>query len=123
MSRNKTGKKNNRAEANRVFQASLKLNKKLRRERRQAHGVMTLRERASHEFPLPDAEDVLDTAKTEVGPDVVDSFGDCPTQKEWDEMHDRAKRRKRGFQKFAESNGWKLVGENFKEKDHWEIER
>lgn len=147
MSRNKTGTKANRAEKNRAFQAQLREQRRLRKERREAHGVMTLKEQtedrrfhrdelakvgihATTDLLPQQTFDELTAASHSLADDPIlngtatdEFFGTCPTQKEWDEMHDRAKRRKRGFQKFAENNGWKLVGEDPKEKDHWEIPR
>lgn len=47
--------------------------------------------------------------------------GRCPTQAEFDSMVAEAKRKKRGFLKYAQSKGWVLMGADLKVKDHWEI--
>lgn len=111
MSRGKQGKKSGRVAKHRALKAAMKERKRLRRQRREERGVLTLKER-----PLIEAVDVVQSVSDGVA-------WSCPTLKEWEEMQARAKSRRRNFQKFAEHNGWRLDGEDPKQKDDWEIER
>ena len=72
-----------------------------------------------------------DTAKRSIHPVAVkvtvdepvyeNIVGRCPTQAEFDSMVAEAKKKKRGFLKYAQSKGWVLMGADLKVKDHWEI--
>ena len=55
------------------------------------------------------------------GRKVIEMVGVCPSQKEFDDMVARGKKRKQSLTKFATAKGWVLVGEDPKVKDHWEI--
>lgn len=50
---------------------------------------------------------------------VVETQDRHPTTEQWDEMIAAAKRRKRKIDRFAEAQGFKLVGDDNRERTSW----
>lgn len=138
MSRGKVGTKNGREERNRAFQDGLRARKKLRRDRRHAHGVLNLYEQendvASLSRLVPDADwqpdhlpdEVIAVFENVVGEDNFVKFDALatqehahPSEQEWADVVDTAKRRKRSIKTFAQKAGWALTGDDPKNREHW----
>lgn len=114
MSRGKVGTKTGREDRNRAFQDGLRARKKLRHRRRHEHGMLNaqeLRDRDSREPIIAVVKVTIDGVEQRVAVH--------PSEQDWADVVETARRRKRSIKTFVQKAGWTLTGDDPKNREHW----